>query len=116
MRKRCWVVCVLLVLLGGCGAHRTLVDMQSTVVGDLRAVVWEERVYVPFCVVPLSEKGEQVGFVDGDPEDRISAYGDAPVEEWLVSWLAHDGGALLLKEQNVVDIPEGLVQEYGPVG
>lgn len=37
---------------------------------------------------------------------------DHPPEEWLVSWLPMDGGAILLKEQSVTDIPDGLEQEY----
>ena len=34
------------------------------------------------------------------------------MDEGLVSWMPMDGGAMLLKEQSVVDIPDGLEAEY----
>lgn len=76
------------------------------------AVVWEDRTYVIFCVVSKKDCGEQIGYVDGDTDDRISEYKGYPPEEWLVSWLAADSGAILLKEQSIVDIPDGLEAEY----
>lgn len=48
-------------------------------------------------------RGEQISFVDGDPDDRISAYKGHSTDEWLV---------LLLKEEGVTDIPDGLTTEY----
>ena len=33
-------------------------------------------------------------------------------DEWIASWLPMDGGVILLKEQSVTDIPEGLEPEY----
>ena len=99
-------------LLCAC-AEKELVDMESDSRDGLRLVLWEGRVYVPFCVVSLRGRGEQIGYVDGDTADRISEYDGYPPEEWLVSWVEHDGGAMLLKEETVTDIPEGLAQEYG---
>ena len=107
------VLFVLLPSLAACaGQQRNLVDMRSVSVDGSRAVVWEDRTYVPFCVVSKNDRGEQIGYVDGDTNDRISEYKDYPPEEWLVSWLPMDGGAMLLKEQNVTDIPDGLDAEY----
>lgn len=78
----------------------------------VRAVVCEDRVYVPFCVVSKSGCGEQIGYVDGDEDDRISEYKGYPAEEWLVSWIQTDGGAMLMKEESVTEIPDGLEAEY----
>ena len=104
---------LLLILLAACaGQPRDLVDMRSAGVDGKRAVVWEDRIYVPFCVVSKNDRGRQVGYVNGDTNDRISEYKGYPPEEWLVSWLPTDGGAMLLKEQGVVDIPYGLEAEY----
>lgn len=87
--------------------------MTSAVVeGKWRTVIWEDRTYEPFCVVSKNDRRTQIGYVDGDTNDRISAYKDYPPEEWLVSWLPMDGGAMLLKEQSVTDIPDGLEAEY----
>ena len=107
------VLALLLILLAACaGLPRDLVDMRSVSVDGKRAVVWEGRTYVPFCVVSKNDRGKQVGYVDGDTNDRVSEYKGYSPEEWLVSWLPTDGGAMLLKEQGVVDIPYGLEAEY----
>ena len=104
---------VFMLALTACGGQqRDLVDMRSLSVDGSRAVVWEDRTYVPFCVVSKSDRGEQIGYVDGDTNDRISEYKGYSSEEWLVSWLPTDGGAMLMKERNVVDIPDGLEAEY----
>ena len=104
---------VLMLSLTACdGQQRDLVDMTSISLEGKRAIVWEDRTYVIFCVVSKNDRGEQIGYVDGDTDDRISEYKGYPPEEWLVSWLPMDGGAMLLKEQSVVDIPDGLEPEY----
>lgn len=105
--------CLFSVLLYGCGKPQLeLTDMKSVIIDDKRAVVWEDRTYVPFCVVSKSDRGEQIGYVDGDEDDRISEYKDYSTDEWLVSWLPMDGGAMLMKEQSLTHIPEGLKAEY----
>lgn len=102
-----------MLLLAACGGQqRGLVDMESTSVDGKWAVVWEDRTYVIFCVVSKKDCGEQIGYVDGDTDDRISEYKGYPPEEWLVSWIPTDRGAILLKEQSVGDIPDGLETEY----
>ena len=102
--------------LSGCGCDHDgnvdLVDMKSISMDGKRATAWEDRIYVPFCVVSKNDRGKQIGYVDGDTNHRISEYKGYSPEEWLVSWLPTDGGAMLLKEQNVVDIPDGLEAEY----
>lgn len=104
---------VFLITLSACrGQQNDLVDMASTDIDGKRAVVWEDRTYVPFCVVSKKDCGEQIGYVDGDADDRISEYKGYSTEEWLVDWLPMDGGAMLLKEQSVVEIPDGLEAEY----
>lgn len=115
MKKIVTLVSLLMLLLSliACsGQQHDLVDMTSTSMDGKRCVVWEGRTYVPFCVVSKKDCGEQIGYIDSDTDDRISEYKGYSPEEWLVSWLPMDGGAMLLKEQNVVDIPDGLEQEY----
>lgn len=102
-----------ILLLAACGGKpRNLVDMTSTSIDGKRVIHWEDRTYEPFCVVSKSDCGEQIGYVDGDTDDRISEYKDYAPKDWLVSWIPMDGGALLLKEQSVVSIPDGLEAEY----
>ena len=103
-----------MIILSSCGSE--LADMKSctvdTGISEVRGIVWEGRTYVPFCVVEKSAKGRQIGYVDGDKDDKISEYKGYPAEEWLVSWMKWDGGAMLYKEENVTEIPEGLTAEY----
>lgn len=104
---------VLLLSLVSCaGQQRGLVDMRPVSIDGKRGVIWEDRTYVPFCVVSKNDRGRQIGYVDGDTNDRISEYKGYSPEQWLVSWLPTDGGAMLLKEQSVTDIPDGLEAEY----
>ena len=104
---------VLLFSLAACdGQRRNLVDMESISMDGVRGIVWEGRTYAPFCVISKNDRGKQIGYVNGDTNDRISEYKGYPPEKWLVSWLPMDGGAILLKEQSVVDIPDGLEAEY----
>lgn len=42
----------------------------------------------------------------------MSQYKNYSPEEWLVSWLPQDDGAMLMKEQNITVIPDGLEAEY----
>ena len=104
---------MLLLSLVACGGQqRDLVDMASTDIDGKHCIVWEGRTYAPFCVVSKKDCGEQIGYVDGDTDDRISEYKGYSSEKWLVSWMPMDGGAMLMKEQSVVDIPDGLEAEY----
>ena len=116
MRKLFAFLTLLMMLfwLTACGGQQgELVDMESVIVEDIgRGVIWDGRTYDPFCVVSKSDCGKQIGYVDGNTDDRISEYKGYSMDEWLVSWMPMDGGAMLLKEQSVVDIPDGLEAEY----
>ena len=107
------IFCLFLNMLSACGEQqRDLADITSTTIDGKRAYLWEDRIYVIFCVVSKNDCGEQIGYVDGDVDDRISEYKGYSPEDWLVSWIPTDGGAILLKEISVVDIPDGLEAEY----
>ena len=86
--------------------------MESVSIDGKWSVIWEDKTYVPFCVVSKKDCGKQIGYVDGDKDNRISEYKGYSSDEWLVSWIPTDSGAMLLKEQNVIDIPNGLESEY----
>lgn len=104
---------IMILLLAACGRQQLdLADMTSININGKRAIVWEGRTYELFCVVSKSDCGEQIGYVDGDTDDRVSEYKGCSSDEWLVNWMPTDGGAFLLKEQSVVDIPNGLEAEY----
>ena len=100
------------VVLCACGGEQELADI-STAEGDgYMAIIWEERTYVPFCAVSKSDCGTLIGYVNGDTGDRVCEYKDYPSNEWIANYLTVDGGALLYKEVNVTNIPDGLQSEY----
>ena len=98
--------------LYACGEAQNLADISTAVNDDYTAIIWEERTYVPFCVVSKSECGALIGYVNGDTDDRVCEYKDYPTAEWIANYLTVDGGALLYKEVNADDIPDGLQSEY----
>lgn len=102
----------LLLTLTACGEQRELADIEMVDIGGKSTIIWDDRTYYAFCVVSKEDRGEQLGYINGDREDRISAYKDYLLEEWIISWLPMDGGAILYKEETVVDIPDGLEAEY----
>lgn len=106
------IFCLFLTTLSACSERLELVEMESVNIDGKWAVTWGDRTYVPFCVVSKKDCGKQIGYVDGDTEDKISEYKGYSSDEWLVSWIPTDGGAMLLKEQSVIDIPDGLEAEY----
>ena len=107
------ITCLFLTMLSACsGQQRDLVDVETISMDGKRCIVWEDRIYVPFCVISKNDRGGQIGYVNGDKNDRFSEYKGYSPEEWLVSWLPMDGGAMLLKEQSVANIPDGLEAEY----
>ena len=106
------IFCLFLTALSACSEQSELVDMGSVNIDGKWAVTWGDKTYVPFCVVSKKDCGKQIGYVDGDTDYRISEYKSYSSDEWLVSWMPMDGGAMLLKEQGVIDIPDGLEAEY----
>ena len=116
MKKKLYCIicsCILISLMVcACGKEKNLIDM-STAVGDgYMAIIWEDRTYVPFCVVSKNDCGTQIGYLDGEPDNRVCEYKDYPTEKWIANYLTVDGGAMLFKEINVTDIPDGLESEY----
>lgn len=107
-----------LILATGCGWRdkaeeaAPLRNYTRRDLGEVSALVYEGREYIPFCVVSKADRGVLLGYVDGDRDEQVHAYLDLPPEQWIVSSLTMDGGAILMKERSVTDIPEGLTAEY----
>ena len=70
--------------------------------------------YVPFCAVNNSDRGEQIGIVDNDENNQIYKYKGYSEDEWLISFY-HSGlmdSSMLMKEIGVSNIPKDLYSEY----
>lgn len=106
------LVMIMAAALCACGPKQELADMSTGEGGGYMTILWEDRIYVPFCVVSKNDCGTQIGYLDGDRDNRVCEYKDYPPAEWIASYLTVDGGAMLFKEINVTDVPDGLQSEY----
>ena len=69
---------------------------------------------MPFVAVGNNCRGKQIGIVDGDPDHKIYEYKNLSRDEWIVDYYDSGlmDGSMLMREENVSDIPEGLESEY----
>lgn len=108
-----WILWIAALLtLFSCGRKQVLPTVEAVEKEGYVAILWENRTYIPFCVISKGDCGKPIGWLEGDPEDIVSEYRDYPPEEWIANYLTMDGGALLYKEEHVTVIPEGLESEY----
>ena len=111
------IIVALAASLSACSRQNStedLADMTSSSGGGYRSVVWGDNTYVPYCAISNSERGKQIGIVDGDENDRIYEYEGYSTDEWIIGIYVSGlmDSAMLLREINVTDIPEGLESEY----
>ena len=111
------MIVALTVSLCACSKQGTAEELEdmTTVSGDgYVAIAWDKNLYVPYCAVSKSDLGKQIGIVDGDKDDRVYEYKGYSTNEWLINM--YESGlmdsAMLYREINVTDIPEGWVSEY----
>lgn len=95
-------------------AKQALAEMTTLQQGAYTAIVWDGKIYVPYCAIEKSKCGEQIGIVDHDKNDRVYEYEGYAVDEWIINVYVSGlmDSAMLLREVNVTDIPDGLQSEY----
>lgn len=100
----------LIVSLCAC-AKEELANMTTSQGEGYTAIIWDERTYLPYCAISKSDCEEQIGFVNNDKKDKVYAYGNYSTNEWIINAYVMDS-AMLYKEQDVTEIPDGLSSEY----
>lgn len=55
-------------------SKQDLANMTTLVTDEYSAIVWDDRIYVPYCAISKSECGQQIGIVDGDKDDIVCEY------------------------------------------
>ena len=95
-------------------ADADLADMASGTGDGYRTIIWGDKTYVPYSVVPRSDCGKQIGIVDGEERYRVYEYKGHSTDEWIIEMLVTGlmDNPMLLREINTTDIPEGLQSEY----
>lgn len=112
MKKALSMFLMIVMIFSFCACSKQEPTNMTTEVNDAyAAIVWENKTYVPYCAISESDCGEQIGIVDGDKDDRVYEYNGYSTDEWIINSYVHDG-AMLLREINVTDIPDGLESEY----
>ena len=116
-RLRTFLLMAVILMMAGCGNSNSgeeLADMATLSEDGYTAIVWDENIYVPYCAIQKNNCGQQIGFVDGDKNDRVYEYEGYSTGEWIINM--YESGlmdnAMLYREINVADIPDGLVSEY----
>lgn len=104
------LISIMLFSLCAC-SKQEMADMTTQAHEDYSAIVWGDKVYVPYCAVSKAACGKQIGIVDGDQGDRVYEYKGYSADEWIVNAYVMDS-AMLCRELNVTTIPEGLQSEY----
>ncbi len=113
MKKAFIFAAVFALILSLCACSRKDLAEMTRAEGDgYAAIVWDGRTYVPYgALASYGKRGEQIGIVDGDADDRVYELKGYPPEEWIVNGVPHDP-AMLLREINVAEIPDGWQSEY----
>ncbi len=106
-----FMLVVLAISLCSC-SKQDLADMTTSVTDDYAAIVWGDKTYVPYgALSAYGERGKQIGIVDVDKDNRVYELKGCSADEWIVNSFPHDA-AMLLREINVTDIPDGWQSEY----
>ena len=108
----CITIFTLIFSLCAC-SQQALEDMASGEDDGYATIIWGDKTYVPYGALSdeYGERGKQIGIVDGDKDSRVYELKGYSVDEWIVNSFFHDG-AMLLREVNVTDIPDGWQSEY----
>lgn len=113
MKRILSVFPIVIMTLSLCACSKQeLADMTTELHDGYAAILWEDKTYVPFSAVSKTDCGEQIGIVDGDKDDRVYEYKGYFSDKWIINCYVMDS-AMLYREINVTNIPEGLKSEYG---
>ncbi|WP_133016953.1 hypothetical protein [Clostridium cuniculi] len=94
--------------------NKKLENMTTQYTDNYVSIIWEDRTYIPFCAIDNSEKGIQIGIVNGDKNDRVYEYRAHSTDEWIISFYKSGemDNSMLMKEINVTEIPDNLQSDY----
>lgn len=108
-------LCLLMIMLSACSQKNSkLENMTTKSSDDYVSIIWEDRVYIPFCAISNSEQGAQLGIVNGDKNDKVYEYKGHSSDDWIISFYKSGemDGSMLMKEINTTKIPDNLESDY----
>jgi hypothetical protein len=104
-----------MIILSSCSqSDNKLENMTTENNNDYVSIIWGGRTYVPFCAINNSERGVQIGIVNGDKNDQVFEYKEHSTDNWIISFYKSGemDSSMLMKEINVKKIPNNLQSEY----
>lgn len=118
MKKKIPFVILLILIVSLCACAKqekqNLANMTTSIGNGYTAISWENRTYVPYCVVEKNRCGKQIGIVNGDKEDKVFEYKGYSTDEWITNMYVSGlmDNPMLYREIGVTNIPAGLESEY----
>ena len=107
------LIFMIIASLCACSKQKSDLVVMSYEVGDEHvSIIYGDKTYVPYG--PLSayvDRGEQIGYINGNENDKIYEVKGYSTDEWIATAIPYDA-AMLYREINVTDIPEGWQSEY----
>ena len=105
------MIVVFVISLCAC-SQGSIEDMTTEIGNGYVAIVWGDKTYVPYgALSSYGDRGKQIGIVDGNKDHKVYECKGYSSDEWIVTALPHDA-AMLLREIDVTDIPDGWQSEY----
>ena len=90
------------------------VECERVSGGDYMSILYEGREYVPFCAIDPGCRGDYLGYMEDDEDDKVYEFEGYSRQKWIINYL--DSGlmndCMLYKEISVTGSPEGLSSEY----
>lgn len=113
MKRTAFIFMIAALVIFLCACSQGSIENMTTQVGDgYEAIVWGDKTYVPYgALSAYGECGKQIGIVDGDKDYKVYECKGYSADEWLAAALPHDP-AMLYREIDVTDIPDGWQSEY----
>lgn len=103
------------IMLSACSQNnKKLENMSTKETNDYVAIIWEDRTYVPFCVIDNNKRGTKIGIVNKDKNDQVYELKGYSTDEWIISFYKSGemDNSMLMKEINVKQIPDNLKSDY----
>lgn len=111
------IIIMAMLVLSACGTEKKPDKLQTYTSGtndDYAYITIDDKVFVPFVAVDNADRGNWIGIVDGDENNRIYEYKDYSSNEWIISFYnsGEMDGSMLMREQSVKKYPDNLTSEY----
>ena len=115
MKKFLYLLLIIALTTSLCACSKQdsdLVAMSYEIGDEYVSIVYGDKTYVPYGPVSaFADCGEQIGYMDGNENDKVYEVKGYSVDEWIVTALPHDP-AMLYREISVTNIPEDWQSEY----